>query len=69
MLFRVIDLLTGKEADMREIAREEDWADNLIYCDMEGFAITQEGELYLLDECGGSAPAPRGRFRVEFALE
>jgi hypothetical protein len=66
MRFRVIDTKTGWEADIEEIALREDWAKRLVYCDMEGFAIEEDGTLVLLDECGNCAPCPAGRFRVEF---
>ena len=50
--FHVIDKTTGKEADLYEIALNEDWAKSLCYCDMEGFAILEDGTLILADECG-----------------
>ena len=50
--FHVIDKTTGKEADPYEIALKEDWAKSLCYCDMEGFAILEDGTLILTDECG-----------------
>jgi len=28
---------------------------NLVYCDLEGFALGQDGDLYILDECGNYA--------------
>jgi len=36
----------------------------LIYCDMEGFALGIDGELYLLDECGNCAHLDPERFEV-----
>lgn len=65
MKFKVIDTKTGKEPDLREIALNEDWAKRLIYCDMEGFAIEDDGTLLLLDECGNYAYPPLGRFKTE----
>ena len=50
--FHVIDKKTGQEADSWEIALNEDWAKHLCYCDMEGFAILEDGTLILADECG-----------------
>jgi len=64
MLFRVIDTKTGKEPDLREIALNEEWAKGLIYCDMEGFAVLEDGGLMLLDECGNYAFCPAGRFEI-----
>lgn len=66
MTFKVIDKKTGKEADTYEIALHEEWANNLIYCDIEGWFIGEEGELILADECGNFAYADRDRFMVEF---
>ncbi len=62
--FRVIDTKTGKEADTYEIALHEEWAKGLIYCDMEGFAIEEDGTLILIGECGKYAYCPEGRFEV-----
>lgn len=64
MIFWVVDKQTGYEADPEEIALKEDWAKDLIYCDMEGFAMLQNGELILVDECGRWEPCPEGRFEV-----
>ena len=62
--FIVIDNKTGKEADDYTIALKEDWARGLIYCDMEGFAILEDGTLLLLDECGNVAYCPSDRFSI-----
>lgn len=64
--FTVIDTTTGTYPDLEKIALTEDWAKHLIYCDMEGFAISEEGELLLLDECGGVVYCPEDRFEVVF---
>ncbi len=66
MRFTVIDKKTGKEADTYEIALHEEWANNLIYCDIEGWFIGEDGELILADECGNFTYADRDRFMVEF---
>lgn len=63
--FRVIDSKTGKEADTYEIALHEDWAKHLIYCDIDGWAIGDDGSLMLLDDCLRAAyPPDRERFKV-----
>ena len=67
--FHVIDKKTGREADPYKIALKEDWAKGLIYCDMEGFAIEEDGTLILLDECGRHAYCPDGRFTVVWEEE
>lgn len=62
--FTVIDNNTGKQADKVEIALNEEWACDLMYCDMDGFAILEDGSLILIDECGKYAYCPEGRFTV-----
>ena len=62
--FTVIDTKTGKEADEYEIALHEDWAKHLCFCDMDGWAIEDDGTLLLVDECGRFAYADRERFKV-----
>jgi hypothetical protein len=66
MTFRVIDLQTGQKPDGEQIALKEDWAKHLIYCDIEGFVVEEDGSLVLLDECGNFAYCPEGRFKVEW---
>ena len=64
--FKVIDNNTGKEADIGKIALKEDWAKDLMYCDMQGFAILDDGNLVLLDECGKFEYCPSERFSIQF---
>jgi len=64
--FTVIDNKTGKEADTYSVALHEDWAKHLCYCDMEGWAIEDDGTLLLVDECGRFAYADRERFKVKW---
>lgn len=64
--FRVIDKRTGKEADDYEIALHEDWAKSLCYCDMDGFALQQDGTLLLMDECGKYEYCDPERFEVRW---
>ncbi len=65
--FTVIDVNTGEYPDLEQIALHEEWADGLMYCDMEGFAIMEDGNLILMDECGKYVFCPTGRFEVKFA--
>ena len=53
-------------AEMQEIALREPWAQRLLYCDIEGFAVGDEGNLYLLDECGNFSYVPEGLFVVDW---
>lgn len=62
--FSVIDKKTGKYPDLEKIALKEDWAQGLMYCDMEGFALEEDGTLLLLDECGRQAYCPPDRFEI-----
>ena len=64
--FIVIDNRTGEEADTYNIALHEGWAKHLCYCDMEGWAICEDGTLLLVDECGRFAYADRERFKVKW---
>lgn len=66
MTFSVIDTKTEKEPDLQKIVIEEEWAQGLIYCDMEGFALEQDGALILLDECGNFRYCPYGRFKIVY---
>ena len=62
--FTVIDKATGKYPDLKQLTLKEEWAQNLIYCDMAGFCINEDGNLLLMDECGNIAYCPPGRFKV-----
>jgi hypothetical protein len=64
--FIVIDSKTGKEADTYNIALHEDWAKHLCYCDIDGWAIQDDGTLLLIDDCGQVAYADRERFKVKW---
>ena len=66
--FDVIDPKTVEYPDLEKIARTEEWAQNLIYCDMDGFCISEDGNLILMDECGNYAYCPEDRFEVHFNL-
>lgn len=69
MKFKVIDNKTGKEADTWNIALHEEWAQGLVYCDMEGFLISEDGQLMLADECGHVVYCDSERFKVVFEDE
>ena len=62
--FDVIDKTTSKYPDWEKIAIEESWANGLIYCDMDGIAIREDGTLILLDECGNCVSCPPDRFEI-----
>jgi hypothetical protein len=56
MTFEVVDKTTSIALDYKAI---ENLAlrigDNLIYCDIEGFALFEDGQVILCDECGNWA--------------
>ena len=62
--FTVIDNKTGGYPDCEKIALKEEWAKHLIYCDIDTFAITEDGNLILMDDCGNGAFCPAARFTV-----
>lgn len=62
--FTVIDKKTGAYPDLFRIALNEAWAKPLMACDMEGFALLEDGALILLDECGEFVYCPSDRFEV-----
>lgn len=64
--FNVIDTKTGNYPDIEKIARTEEWACGLAYFNMKGFAINEDGQLILMDECGDSRYCPNDRFKIEF---
>ncbi len=64
MTFNVIDNQTGLPPDLEQIALHESWAKGLTYCDIEGFALTEDGSLILTDEDGNYCYCPVWRFKV-----
>lgn len=67
--FDVVDTKTGQYPDWERIATTENWADGLVYCDIDGIAIREDGSLILLDECGNCVSCPRDRFEIRRPLE
>lgn len=68
MNFNVIDIKTGAYPDLLDIASNEEWANGLVYCDMEGFSIGEDGTLYISDECGNYRSCPHDRFKIVLEL-
>ena len=62
--FTVIDKETSEYPKIVDIVLKEGWAGNLMWMDLIGFAIGEDGHLYLLDECGNYAECPYGRFEI-----
>lgn len=66
LTFTVIDPHTGEYPNLEAIVRHEVWAARLLYCDVDGFYVGEEGELILLDDCNRVAYPPPGRFIVKW---
>lgn len=69
MSFLVIDKRTGREPifDHNHMFKEKWFKESaLVWCDLEGWFIGEDGQLVLLDECGHYAYPPSGRFEVIF---
>lgn len=62
--FTVIDNTTGTYPDCEKIALEEEWAKHLVYSKFIDIAITEDGSLVLMDDCGNCAFCPDGRFTI-----
>ena len=69
MTFTVIDKQTNEYPNVEEIALHEEWAKGLTYCDIEGFALGEDGTLMLLDDCGNFAYCPSDRFEIRFKAD
>ena len=66
-IFTVIDPQTKLEIDdLGRIALDEDWAKGLVYCDITGWFVTDDGCLGLMDDCGNIAFPPAGRFEIHW---
>lgn len=63
MRFAVIDNKTGKKPDIDKIVKEA-WAIGMMAYDINCFAMTEDGELILLDDRGAISYCPDGRFTV-----
>jgi hypothetical protein len=62
--FRVIDTTTGKEPT-EEVIFQLAKQGNLVYCDIDGFYIGEDGEICLMDDCGNATWLDVERFKVE----
>lgn len=63
MEFKIIDKKTGKEPTQKlieEIAKEN----NLMEFDIDQFAVCEDGQIILLDDCGNIAYVDMERFEV-----
>ena len=61
---QVIDTKTRVYPDVEQIVTTEEWAKGMIYRETDTFAMTENGNLILLDERGCYAVCPEDRFFV-----
>lgn len=54
--------------DAYKFCKENEWASHLIYCDIDGFAIGEQGDLMLIDDCSNVAYCPRGMFKIIYHI-
>ena len=68
MTFYVIDKRTGKEPifDGNHIFRESWCKGQLIECDIDGWYISEDGQLALVDDCCNMAYPPPDRFEIVY---
>lgn len=67
MIFRVVDTKTGNEPifDGNHLFKEKWFKEsNLLPFDIDGFALTENGDLILIDDCNNIAYVPKGRFDI-----
>lgn len=67
MKFHVIDKRTGKEPifDHNHIFKEKWFKESgLIWCDIDGWYISEDGQLALIDDCGKCVWVDQNRFVV-----
>lgn len=67
--FIVIDKRTGKEPiyDHNHMFKEKWFKDsNLIYCDLDSWCLSEDGNLILTDDCGNVGYPPPDRYEVVF---
>ena len=65
--FRVIDTRTGKEPvyDGNHLFKEKWFKEsNLIYCDLDSWVLSEDGYLWLTDDCGNVGYPPAGRYEA-----
>lgn len=70
--FKVIDPKTNKEPiyDFNHLFKEKWFKESrLIYCDIDGWYISEDGFLILVDDCGNVGYPPQDRFKVVFIEE
>ena len=63
MTFKIIDNKTGKEPNFENICHEN-WTEHLLKNDIDQFAVTEDGKIILIDDCGNMVYCPKDRFTI-----
>ena len=65
--FKVINTKTGKDPifDFNHLFKEKWFKEsNLIYCDIDGWYISEDGYLVLVDDCGNVGYPPQDKYKA-----
>lgn len=68
MIYEIIDTRTGERASAQELAQEP-WAEKTRGCDWPAFAIDEDGNAILADDCGNYDMVPEGRVEVRLVVD
>lgn len=68
MIYEIIDTRTGERAKAYELVQEP-WAGNTRGCDWPAFAIDEDGDVMLTDDCGNYDMVPEGRVEVRLVVD
>ena len=68
MIYEIIDTRTGERAKAYELVQEP-WAKKTRGCDWPAFAIDEEGDVMLTDDCGNYDMVPEGRVEVRLVVD
>ena len=63
-LFKIIDRKTGKEPTYR-VVKNIAKRGGLMEMDIDGFYVSEDGLIVLVDDCGNATWVDMGRFKVE----
>lgn len=66
MQWEVVDRKTGQQASLEQLSMEGWVQEKLVWPDLEGFAIGEDGAIYLLDECGNWELCDPTRFYIRW---
>lgn len=68
MIYEIIDTRTGERANEYELVQEP-WAEKTRGCDWPAFAIDEDGDIILTDDCGNYDMVPEGRAEVRLVID